>query len=82
MLTQDDGLRTMLDVVQKHVECTPDHRLFTWVDKKCCETKTLTYREVWHGAGAGGSLLHAGGYCEGTVHALVTKASGLLGPQQ
>ena len=76
----------MLDVVQKHVECTPDHRLFTWVDKKCCETKTLTYREVWHGAGAGGSLLHAGGYCEGTVHALglrtVTKASGLLGPQQ
>ena len=43
----------MLDVVQKHVECTPDHRLFTWVDKKCCETMTLTYREVWHGAGAG-----------------------------
>ena len=65
VLPQDDGLRTMLDVVQKHVECTPDHRVFTWVDKKCCETMTLTYREVWHGAVAGGSLLHAVGCYEG-----------------
>ena len=75
----------MLDVVQKHVECTPDHRLFTWVDKQCCETMTLTYREVWHGAGAGGSFLHARGCLEGTVHALglrtVMRASGLSGPQ-
>ena len=76
----------MLDVVQKHVECTPDHRVFTWVDKKCCETMTLTYREVWHGAGAGGSLLHAVGCRVRGLHALglrtVTRASGLLGPQQ
>ena len=75
-MTQSGDLRTMLDVVQKHVECTPDHRLFTWVDKKCCETKTLTYREVWHGAGAGGSLLHVRGCCEGTVHALSLSKDG------
>ena len=76
----------MLDVVQKHVECKPDHRVFTWVDKKCCEMMTLTYREVWHGAGAGGGLLHAEECCEGPVHALslrtVKRAPGLLGPQR
>ena len=55
---QDDGLRTMLEVVQRHVECKPDHRVFTWVDKNCCETGTLTYRETWHAAGAGERTLH------------------------
>ena len=55
-MTRDSDI-TFLDYVEEHVKEHPNRRIFTWVDSKGKEQKTLNYDQLWNDSTAIAGML-------------------------